>query len=309
MLISRWAAAQHEGLAESLFREARQDMKRGQPSLACPKFAESYRLDPSIGTLLNWGLCEQGLGHTVTAWTKLCQFLDEAPTDDTRVAIAKHKIAELEPVLPRLRIILAKNDADSTVALDGVVLGRASLGLTIPVDPGEHTLTLTAATGERKQTEVQLRPGETVDVALTLPEPAPKVALLPPAQSPPEPQRKTPGSAQTLAADRSTERTVAYVIGAAGIVGLGTAAVFGGMAMHDKNVVAEHCPNHVCETPEGADAVRSGARNETAANIAFVAGAALLATGGVVLWHSTKGRAVVSAGPSVASLSWVGVWR
>jgi len=288
-------------------------MKRGQANQACPKFAESYRLDPSIGTLLNLGLCEQEIGHTATAWTKLCQFVDAAPADDPRVAIAKGKIEELVKVLPRIRIVLATNDADTTVTLDGVELRRASLGVALPVDPGVHIVTLRVASGASKRTTAQLQPAETLEVVLTRPDhaplPSPQAAVKPAAQSLP-PQRSNPAPVQPITpVPTNTERTVAYVIGAAGIVGLGTAAVFGGMAIHDKNVVADHCPDHVCQDQTGLDATHSGARNQAAANIAFVAGAALLATGAVVLWHSTKGGVVVSAGPHAASLSWVGVLR
>src|SRR5436190_14534460 len=73
------ARSQRESVAESLFRQAREEMKRGEAAAACPKFEESYRLDPSIGTLLNLALCEEALGHSATAWTKLRQFLDSAP--------------------------------------------------------------------------------------------------------------------------------------------------------------------------------------------------------------------------------------
>src|SRR5262245_24720347 len=88
LLAARPARAQNESLAEALFRDARAAMKAARYEEACPKFAESYRLDPSTGTLLNLALCEEELGHVATAWTKYNRLLDTAAAGDERRAVA-----------------------------------------------------------------------------------------------------------------------------------------------------------------------------------------------------------------------------
>src|SRR5262249_55537702 len=45
--------------AEALFRQGRQAMEAKDFATACPKFAESQRLDPAVGTLMNWATCEE----------------------------------------------------------------------------------------------------------------------------------------------------------------------------------------------------------------------------------------------------------
>ena len=54
--------------AEALFEEGRRLVAAGSFVDACPKFADSQRLDPSPGTLLNLASCYEKLGRSATAW-------------------------------------------------------------------------------------------------------------------------------------------------------------------------------------------------------------------------------------------------
>ena len=46
-------------MAESLFREGKRLSGEHKFAEACPKFAESYKLDPGLGTLLNLAICHE----------------------------------------------------------------------------------------------------------------------------------------------------------------------------------------------------------------------------------------------------------
>src|SRR5947199_4759427 len=54
--------------AEALFEQGRALMNQGNFAQACPKFADSQKLDPSSSTLLNLANCYEKLGKTATAW-------------------------------------------------------------------------------------------------------------------------------------------------------------------------------------------------------------------------------------------------
>src|ERR1700735_2048415 len=54
--------------AETLFEEGRRLMTDGKAAEACPKFAESQKLDPSPATLLNLASCYEKTNRPATAW-------------------------------------------------------------------------------------------------------------------------------------------------------------------------------------------------------------------------------------------------
>jgi hypothetical protein len=142
------AAAQSAGaemaLAEALYRRGRQLMAEGKYSEACPKFAESYRLDAGTGTLLNLASCHEGEGKLATAWLEFTEAAGAAKRDhrDDRVEFAEERLSAIEPKLSRLAVTVAPagDIAELKVQLDGVAVLAAARGVPAPVDPGDHVV-------------------------------------------------------------------------------------------------------------------------------------------------------------------------
>src|SRR6516225_9422157 len=107
------AAAQSPGadvaLAEALYQRGRQLMAEGKYSEACPKFAESYRLDAATGTLLNLASCHEDEGKLASAWLEFTQAAAAARLDhrDDRVKFAEDHLSAIEPKLSRLAVTVA----------------------------------------------------------------------------------------------------------------------------------------------------------------------------------------------------------
>src|SRR5580692_11189003 len=70
-------------VADALFRKGREAAEKGDWATACPKFAESQRLDPAPGTLLNLADCEEHLGQLASAYEHFKTAVETmAPSDD-----------------------------------------------------------------------------------------------------------------------------------------------------------------------------------------------------------------------------------
>src|SRR5271166_5257799 len=61
-------SAGDKAAAQAIFDEGKRLMDAGQFAQACPKFADSEKLDPGVGTLLNLGVCYEKNGQTASAW-------------------------------------------------------------------------------------------------------------------------------------------------------------------------------------------------------------------------------------------------
>lgn len=246
--------------ADALFRDGRALLKEKNYAAACPKLAESYRLDPAAGTLFNLAQCEEGRGRLASAherWQGLVDTLTAAgKLADERLPIARERVAALGPRVPRLLIRIKRGAPEETIVLrDGVELRGASLNAALPVDPGEHVIVARAAYRKDAETRVTLAASEAREIEVapggedgTRPAPAATSAAAPPAPPAPPPAEGTSG-----------RKTAGFVVAGVGIAGLVGAGVTGLMLSGKRSTVDGHCDpgTRVCDA-EGAAAAGSG---------------------------------------------------
>ena len=297
--------ATNPALAEALFHEARRLEGEGRIEEACAKYDESQRQDPTLGTLLNFALCNEKLGNFPVAWTQFNRAAAEAARTGQadRAEFARTHARDLEPKLPRLQIDVPKDSGVTDVKVDGQPLGSGGWFLPLPYDAGEHVIELSGA-GRVPQT---LR--ATVTVAhvehVTAPTLLVSAPMAPVSLEPPASQE---ASAQPADTGPSSPPTLGYVALGVGAVGIGVGTVFGVLALGKKGTVDDHCHGERCD-PTGIDAASATRTLATVSTVGFVVGLAAAAGGAYLVLIAPKrstARAVVHAGAGSVMLS--GQW-
>src|SRR5262245_6886680 len=83
--LSAPASADDSAAAEALFQQAKLLKEQQRWAEACPKFEASYKLDKTLGTLLNFADCEEHVGRIATAWARFGEAVELAQkTGDKR---------------------------------------------------------------------------------------------------------------------------------------------------------------------------------------------------------------------------------
>jgi hypothetical protein len=312
------AFADDKTTAEALFQAARTLMDEGKYAEACPKFAESQRLDPGGGTLLNLALCHEKEGKTATAWSEYKEGLGVARSEgrDDRVKFATDNIAAIEPRLSRLTVTVG---ADAkipglVVTVDGTQIGEPAWGIATPYDPGARRVAATAPGRTPWQTTIQLGPvadQQTVSVPLlepgaAEPTPAPTATTSGPAPSgAPAVAPPTGDAGSSEPSDGSTQQVAGYVIGAAGLVSVVIGGVFGGLAMSAESEAEETCDETTCTTLQGLNASDDANTNATLANAFVFGGIGLVAVGLVVVLTAPSAPEEAAAAATTVT-PWVG---
>jgi hypothetical protein len=270
--------------AETLFREALQLMGDGNYSEACPKLAESQRLDPGLGTLINLALCHEAEGKTASAWLEFSEAASLARQNKRpdRERVARQHIKALEPKLSKLAVRVsaeARAVPGLEVQRDGIAIKEGVWGSAIPVDPGRHEVTATAAGYEPWSTalEVSLEPKQhEVNVpGLTKKKEEPPPPAPAPAPSPP-PSAQASVSSQSFSL---SQRTVGFAVGGVGLASMLVGGYFGYQAISKSTKADNRCPDEACSNQEGVDLSKEADTSAVVADVAMGVGLVGLGVG------------------------------
>jgi len=278
-------ADEPSAIAEALFRSGRELMVAEKYVEACPKFAESERVDPKPGTLMNLALCHEKTAKTASAWAEYLEAaeMSRRAGEKDRERVARDRAAALEPGLSHV-VIEADPASTAQVALDDRVLGAGAFGTPIPIDPGDHVLHVVAP--EKKPFSesfavsagaepVHLRVPALEQEVLPPPEVARTPVALPGARPLPPPGAGVSGKA-----------VAGLVSGGAGLVLIGVGAFFGLRAFAEKHTADEDCEGTLCTQP-GLNAIQSLKTAEAVSTIAIAAGVVAIG-GGLYLVLTSK---------------------
>jgi hypothetical protein len=279
----------NKGAAQVLFEQGRALVEDKRFAEACPKFAESLRLDPGIGTMLFLADCYENSGQTASAWA---EFKDAAAAaalrNDPREEIARRRAGDLESKLAKLVLVPPAEGSVPGIEVrrDGVLVGAAEYGIPVPVNPGVHEIRASAAGRRPWSTSVSLedKPG-TVSIVVPVLEvlgPEPIVPVTSPVGS------TTPADRGVGARTWGIRQTLAVATAGTGLVAIGIGTYFG---LHAKSTY------DAWQAGGGHDAQENSSAYTQAAvsTVMFCIGAAAIAGGAVLYFTAPK-----SSKPGVA---------
>jgi hypothetical protein len=274
VMIAAPAAAQGDvATAEALFREGKTLLEQGNFAAACPKLAESHRLDPATGTLLALAMCHEAEGKTASAWVEYAEVASRARQEGRadREQAARDKGAALETKLSTLTVAPSPKTAaigGLVVKRDGAVVGVGAWQTAVPVDPGEHKVEASAP-GKRAFSAI-VAVGPTGDrKTVEIPELADDLVA-----------EESGGSQPSSSSGRglTSFRIGGIAAGAAGVVAIGVGTFFGLRAKSLNDESRSGCDGNACwpdAKQKRLDAMSAG----NISTVAFAVGGALVAGG------------------------------
>ncbi len=296
--------------------------KKPQPAQTPAPSAPAKKTSPAEALLRRASAHEKD-GKVATAWAEWKQVLEDATKsgDQKRLAIARTHLADTFKKLSYVKVDPGQSNA-TEVLIDGKLVDKSAWATPHPLDPGPHEVTVAAAAMKSQTLSITVPPGP-VTQPLALPtlqanDDAPVTPATPVAAATetkdPTPAKPTPAKLSDeaellrsgpLPSDGSappkksanTGRTVGFVLGGVGIVGVGVGTYFGVVALGNKKDVDAHCGAAASEAltstaipcdAQGFKAQKDAHTNGTISTIGIGVGAAALVTG-VVLIFVSKG--------------------
>jgi hypothetical protein len=264
--------------AEALFNTAMRLQDARLYEEACPKFAESKRIAPGVGVTLHLADCYERLGRKASALHEFREAHKMAlERHDKRADVAAAHASALEAQVNQLTIAGAPAEGATgagVLTLDGEPVSADDLGKPIPVDPGDHTVTITSPGQPPRTFSAHVGAGAlltTVTVDSPGPAPAPPLIVPLPSAAPPDTEGDLPA--------RTPGNWIGAELMGAGLAGLGIGAIL--------------VPANKMNTDTDCDPSHNTFRNWVPSIIAFSAGAVALG-GGLIVYLSAPKRKTVA---------------
>jgi hypothetical protein len=297
------SAALADAKADALFKEGRTLLDAKKYDEACPKLAESQKLEPGAGTLLALALCHEGQGKTATAYAELKEAaeLGRAKGRDALAAAAEKKAAAMAGALSK--VVVHVRAPEATVTLDGKPLEKDAFDKPINVDPGEHKVEATANDKVAKSYVVRLTGAGITEITVDALEPMAKEpgkpVVPPPLTEPPHEEESAPGRG-------NTQRAIGVITIGLGVAAVGVGGYMGIRAMNHKSQADRLCPSTPCANDEEAQMYNDrskAAMNWGLTSAAAGLGAIVAGTFIYVLAPRSATRVVPEASPTSAGLT------
>lgn len=276
--------------ADALFQAGKSLITEKKYAEACSKFDASYKLDPTLGTLLNLADCYEKAARFATSWSTWGAAIGQAQRDkDPRVDYAKERRAAVTPKLPKVVINAYGMMPGIEVFWDNVKVAPGVFGTEMPTELLEHKLVVRRDDGvvllerivhvleDGKKTEVP------IDIVALNREHPREVATPPP---PPKPLTIAP---------RNSQRSTGLIVGGVGLAALVTAGglELGAIAKRSEADGSNACVDNFC-TPQGIEAIAAARTYATAGQWIGVGGLVVFSVGATLFFAAPSPPAAKS---------------
>jgi len=302
-------SAAQRATAEALFQGANLLMEQKRFSEACEKFEASQELDPGLGTKLYLADCYEQAGRTASAWALFQDAADAAhrAQQADREQIATDRAANLKPRLSNLelRVLAARRVPGLELRINDAPVPGASWNAPLPIDPGQARIEARAPGKKPWLLQINVADGPSQQVV--------EVGQLADAPQPLPSETASVLSEKLAPRDPGvTQRTIGYVLGTVGMLGLAVGGYSGYRAFtlnrRSKGECRAEDPN-AC-TSGGAATREDAQKAATVSTLASIGGGTLLATGLTLVFTAPSAAVPAGAGnatPTGAPLSGFGL--
>jgi hypothetical protein len=270
---------------------ARNLMNQGDASYASKDFEAALRsyvaADQIMGvptTGVEVAKAQEALGKLVEARDTLLQVMRYPKTDnEPRPFVrareqATERARKLAERIPSVTVLLSGlgEGQSATVRIDGTVLHAAAVGMPRKLNPGKHTIKVTASGFADERREIDLPEGAQERVAIEL-QPgtgAPPVAPIEPiaaASGTNEPSTSAPTPVEAETGASTSTSSLTYIgFGLAG-VGITAGAITGALAYSKTGTAKDQCLDNVCPSTAQSD-IDSAKSMGTISTVSFAVG-------------------------------------
>jgi hypothetical protein len=290
-----WAepTAADRATARTLAQEGQQALESKNYAIAIDKFSRADSLVHAPTLLLGLARAQVGLGRLVEAQESYNRIIRDgvaagSPHSWTKaLEDATKEVGALPQRLPWVTITVL-GPTNPEVVIDSTPVPIASLGVKRPVNPGSHTIKVSAEGYMPTEKAITLSEGQSLTVNLEL------------EQAPSDSSQLAKKSSTTFDTKTSTSSPETRRILAFGALGLGGAGlivggVTGALAMRKKGQLNNACDtNHQCP-PTEASALDSYHTYGNIATVSFIVGAVGAAGGAILLLTQPKESSTTSA--------------
>lgn len=289
------AQSSSSAAAEVLFERGRELSQAGRHEEACEKYEASQALDPALGTLLYLGDCYERIGKLASAWAVFREAASLARTSGQRQRqeTADARSTALEPRLSRVAIGVPEASAVDglEVRLSGLVVPRASWGVALPVDPGDHRIDARAPGRHPWVANLRMEgDGAREDIEI------PVLAVAPAREGTtvldqPVSEHAGSGRPSPKASPDHAQRIAGITVSAVGVASVAAGAILGARALARNDDSLDECrtddPN-LC-TPLGVELRDEAQDYALGSTIAFISGGGLIAAGVAIYFTAGLG--------------------